>query len=421
MWKTTFIQFFKLIRQNKFFTFLNLFGVSITIMIILIAAIKIESTIWPGGPEKNNKNMIFMNRLLITSEESMNLGGLNDVIIEDYLVKMEEPEAIAFSGVKTWNYIGYNGVEEYNIRTVNADWWQVFNFDFVDGRPFNEGEVLDANLVVVIDQHIKNRFFRDKKAIGEMLEIDSRIYKVVGVVENVPTNCKNSFANIYMPYTLMETKSGLMSTGMYGVTLLGSGKNSESIIAEIESIRKRLIPLLEEGFDLSFGNPTGPFGSYLHGGWGYNPQDYAGDTNKILSILGKFLLLLLLPALNLISIQLIRIHERSEEIGVRKAFGASRGELIKQILYENTLLTFLGAILGLIMTLLIVYGFTDFISQILFSDFNQNNENIQLHINLGLFLVVLISSMILSLISGIIPAIKMSRLHAVEALKGGEL
>ncbi|PKP33854.1 MAG: hypothetical protein CVU00_09365 [Bacteroidetes bacterium HGW-Bacteroidetes-17] len=420
MWKTSFIQFFKIIRQNKFFTFLNLFGVSITIMIILIAAIKIESAIWPGGPEKNNENMLFIKNILITSDKNSRFGGVSLPIIEDHLIKMQTPKAIAFSCENPWSYISDHGVEEFNVKSVNAGWWQVFDFEFIEGRPFNQQEVIDASWVAVIDARIKNRFFQDQNAVGQMLEISGKMYKVIGVIKNVPSNCERSFANIFVPYTLTEAYNrDIRQTGEFGVTFLSSGKNLKEIKAETENLRLRIIPLLQEGYTLYFGGPYGPVSTYLQG-W-VSPTEYAGDRHEIMSILGKLFLLMLLPALNLISIQLIRIHERSEEIGVRKAFGASRGELIKQILYENTLLTILGAIIGLLFTLIIVYVFKNVLAEMLFSGIFENNENIQFHINFGIFFIGLFTSLVLSLMSGIIPAIKMSRLQAVEVLKGGEL
>ncbi len=423
MWKTSFIQFLKIIRQNKFFTFLNLFGVSITIMIILVAAIKIESTIWPGGPEKNNKNQLFLNRMVVRNEEKGNMssGGLNRALIEDYISKMTTPKAIAFSRHDPWSYFGENGVEEFTIRSVNAGWWQVFDYEFLEGRSFNQQEVTNSSMVVVIDQRLKNRFFQDKKAVGQMLEVSGKIYKVMGVVKNVPTNCETTFANIYSPYTSIEGfDQDLLHPGAFDVTFLCNEGNAEAIKTEFENLRIRISPLFKEGYNVYFGGPDSPVDNYLRG-WDNPSKDKISYRPKIITILGKFLLLMLLPALNLISIQLIRIHERSEEIGVRKAFGASRGELIKQILYENTLLTIIGAILGLFFALMIVYGFKDFLAKVLFSDFLQNSENIQFHINFGLFFISLLASLVLSFMSGIIPAIKMSRLQAVEVLKGGEL
>jgi len=387
MWKTSFIQFLKIIQQNKFFTFLNLFGVSITIMIILIAAIKIESTIRPGGPEKNNDRMLFIKNEVVVAEQHMSMGGLNFALVEDYLAKMKSPEAIAFSSQTPWSFFGENGVEEFGIRNVNAGWWQVFDFEFVEGRGFNQEEVDQAAPLIVIDEKVRNRFFQDKKTIGELIEIAGKSYKICGVVKEVPSNCMEAHANVFIPYTLLEGQNrDLMQPMGYSLVFLArDNSNKDEIIAETEVIRRKVLPLLEEGYELFLGGPDSPLSYYLTG-W-TNPDEYKGNARELLILFAKFLLILFLPALNLVSIQLIRIHERSEEIGVRKAFGATRIGLIKQILYENTLLTFLGAILGLIFAIILVYGFESTLKSTLFSDAG-NNVNIQL--NFGLFLISLV-------------------------------
>ncbi|MDO8897449.1 MAG: FtsX-like permease family protein [Bacteroidales bacterium] len=418
MWKTSFIQFFKIIRQNKFFTFLNLFGVSITIMIVLIAAIKIESTIKPGGPERNNDRMLFVNNEVLSAENHMAMGGISLIKIEEYFSKMTSPKAIAFGNETPWSYFGEQGVEEFSVKNVNAEWWQVFDFEFLEGRPFGTWEVEQSSNVLVIDEKVQNRFFPDQNTLGQMLEVSGKSYKVVGVVKSVPSNCTYSFANVYMPYTLTEGDGKeLMQTGSFSMIFLGASEaNLVEIKDEFESIRKRIIPFLDEGYELYFGGPENAVDSYLRD-WA-NPKHYEGSTARKLKILGRFFLVMLLPALNLISIQLIRIHERSEEIGVRKAFGATRSGLIKQILYENTLLTFIGALLGLLLALIVVYGFHDLVIKTLFNDFG---EGVSLSINFILFIICLVASLALSLISGIIPAIKMSRLEPVEVLNGGKL
>lgn len=418
MWKTSLIQFLKIIRQNKFFTFLNLFGVSITIAIILIFAIKLENTIWPGGPEKYNKQILFVKNEVVRGGDRMSMGGVNLALIKKYFSKMERPQHIGFCSETPWSFFGENGVEEYQMKNVNADWWQVFDYNFIAGRPFNQQEVKDASMLAVIDHKVKKRFFGTNQAIGQMLEIAGKSFKIIGVVEEIPSNCQKTKANVFVPYTHSSLMNNdFMQTGNYNIAFLARDKqNIDEIKAEFESVRKRIKPMLDEGHEVFFGGPNGPLDDYLLG-W-EQADEYAGREVKLLYLFLKVLLIMLLPALNLISIQLIRIHERSEEIGVRKAFGASRGELIKQILYENILLTFLGALLGLLIALLIVYGFPGFLKRTLFSEIG---GNVSIQINYMLFVICMLASLLLSMISGIIPAVKMSKLHPVEVLKGGEI
>lgn len=418
MWKISFKQFIKNLQQNKLFTFLNLFGISITIFIILIAAIKIESAIWPGGPEKNADNILFVQNEVVSSDNRTSMGGINIHIIDDYILKMKTPKAIAFNSSTEWSYFGVNGMEAFTLKNVNAGWWQVLDYDFIEGRGFNKKEEKQADNVVIIDEKIKKRFFPNKNALGEMIEISGNQYKILGVIKVVSGNCIFSKANVFRPYTINKSNSkDIMKTGSFGLALLSdNGENIDQIKKEFENIRQQINSHLDKGFTISFGGPDSPLESYLRD-WS-SPQQYIGHTKKMLLILSRFLFILILPAINLISIQLIRVHQRSEEIGVRKAFGASRSDLIKQILYENILLSFLGAMIGLFLCLIVVYGFGDFLKSVLF---HNRGVNIDLSINYKLFFISMIASLVFSFISGLIPALKISKVQTIDVLRGGVL
>src|SRR5262249_21655119 len=126
-------------------------------------------------------------------------------------------------------------------------------------------------------------------------------------------------------------------------------------------------------------------------------------------IIGVMVLFMLLPTVNLININISRIMERAGEIGVRKAFGASSLTLIGQFIVENILLTLVGGVLGFVGSYLGLQAITK--SGLLpYAEFN---------INYRVFLYALAITIFFGLFSGVYPAWKMSRLHPVEALKGG--
>jgi putative ABC transport system permease protein len=116
---------------------------------------------------------------------------------------------------------------------------------------------------------------------------------------------------------------------------------------------------------------------------------------------------MLLPTLNLININISRIMERSSEIGVRKAFGASGMTLVGQFVVENIILTLLGTIIAIVLSFIIL--------QII------NNgdliANMNLTINFNVLYYSLLACLVFGLISGVYPAWRMSRLQVVTALK----
>jgi putative ABC transport system permease protein len=125
-------------------------------------------------------------------------------------------------------------------------------------------------------------------------------------------------------------------------------------------------------------------------------------------MLGLGLLFMLLPALNLVNINVSRMLERSGEIGVRKAFGATGGRLVGQFLVENIFLTLLGGVLGLGLAAgtLALLNASHFFA---YSNFALNSRVFAVALGVVLFFGIL---------SGAYPAYKMSKLQAVKALKG---
>ena len=114
-------------------------------------------------------------------------------------------------------------------------------------------------------------------------------------------------------------------------------------------------------------------------------------------------------SLSLVNLNVSRIMERASEIGVRKSFGATSVQLVRQFLIENLVLTMMGGLVGFCIS----YGILEFrmgMTAGIPDDFGMNYR---------LFLAGLLFTMFFGLISGIYPAWRMSRLHPVEAVRGG--
>jgi putative ABC transport system permease protein len=127
------------------------------------------------------------------------------------------------------------------------------------------------------------------------------------------------------------------------------------------------------------------------------------------TLLGAAFLFMLLPAINLVNLSVSRMLERAPEIGVRKAFGASSWSLVGQFVFESVVLALVGAGIGLVLA-----GFV--LGAINRSGFIPYAD---LGVNYRVFLSGLGFALVFGVLSGAYPAWRMSRLHPVDALRGG--
>lgn len=130
-------------------------------------------------------------------------------------------------------------------------------------------------------------------------------------------------------------------------------------------------------------------------------------------------ILLLVPAINLSGITLSRMRRRMEEIGVRRAFGATRGELLRQVLAENLVVTLMGGVLGLILSYIAVLCMRDWLLNTSMSGYYGVDTQVSagmVHQPVCICLCVIVL-LVMNLLSAGIPAIRVSRTNIVNAIK----
>lgn len=243
-----------------------------------------------------------------------------------------------------------------------------------------------------------------QSVIGKYIEADNEKYRVSGVVKNVPITMYMLYSDIYLPYTVSKMDYNAKGyRGNYtGILLAASKEDVPKMQEEYEQMIRR-IPMESKDFDKIFSHAD----SFIRGYVSTGNEERSGVTYALTAISIFVLLVMLLPTLNLVNINITRIMERSSEIGVRKAFGASSKTLVYQFIVENLILTILGGLIGIILSVIIL--------QII----NSANliANLELTLNLTVLSIGLLTCLVFGLLSGAYPAWRMSRLHVVAALK----
>ncbi len=318
---------------------------------------------------------------------------------------MKTPEKVGIASIfiPTNAYVN-NKKLVVDVKFTNADFWDVQEFEFIEGRPYTTQEIANADRVAVITEQTKRDYFGEGSAIGKFIETDNVQYRVTGVVKNVPITIIFSYGHMYLPYTLSKTEVDNKGfDGRYSAILLAKA-DIPKLQEEYQQVIARL-PLKELDFDKFLSYADTYLTSFTRMVLG---RDEGSGMNKFILFVSLFaLFFMLLPTLNLININISRIMERSSEIGVRKAFGASSRTLVYQFIIENIILTLIGGILGIVFSAIIIFLINN--SQLL--------PHMYLTINFTVLAWALLFCLVFGLFSGVYPAWWMSRLQVVTALK----
>ncbi len=399
----------KVLLRHKFFTFVSLFGISFTLMILLVATAFFDHLLGPAYPEANQNRCLYALDLEISGPDISRRGSISYYFLNKYVKSLKTPEAVSITSFfqKT---VTYHDGKKYKVvmKFTDAEFWQIMDFNFLEGEAFTKEDVQNINQVAIINQATKEKYFGDENAVGKFIEADWKKYKVIGVVEDVPILRILAYGDVWVPIT--NTKEDIVSYTMEGnyqaIILAKSKKDFPAIKAEFKKHLAQ-VEFQDEKYDTIKGGADTILESTSREMFGFD------DTKvHLLFIIGAALMILfmLLPVLNLVNININRIIERYSEIGIRKSFGASTITLVGQFIVENVILTLIGGFGGLILTVIVlsIFNNTDIIPYANFT------------LNFRIFGYAILITLFFGLFSGVYPAWRMSRLKPVDALQGGQ-
>jgi putative ABC transport system permease protein len=401
----------KVLARRKFFTFISLFGICVTLLVLMVVSAIVDHSFAPHSPETRSDRTLGIYTLSMKGPENDQTSPPGYGFLDRYARRLAAlPEVERFSIVSSRQtvatYLGGQKIESV-LRRVDGEFWRILDFEFLEGGPFAPEAEKNAQFVAVINEATRRRFFGGQPALGRTIEVDGQRFRVVGVVSDVPALRNNSFADVWVP--ISTTKSGSYKeqwmSGFQALILARSRADLPAIKAEFQAILReaeRHLPDPKNYQTLTSGADT-----LFEGAVRSAMKDVPASRVKA----GAFLLMvlfMLLPSLNLVNINLSRILDRASEIGVRKAFGASSRALVGQFVVENLVLTFIGAMAALVLAGLVLGALNA--SGLL--------PYARLTLNYRIFFSGLAMALFFGVLSAIYPAWRMSKLHPVQALRG---
>lgn len=399
-------EIFETISKNKLRTFLTAFSVAwgIFILVILSGAGNglrkgaqsqfgndAANSIWvDGGITSMAYNGLKPNREIKLTNEDYDL-------IRDKIKEIDNASAV-YKG-HTNKVLGYKKEHAgFLVRPVMPDHQNLEKAAIVEGRFINMNDINNFSKVCAMGQPVKEALFKNESALGKYIDVGGTSYMVVGVF-NDPGNGDNN--RIYIPLTTAQRawngKNNIeimwVSTGSAGV------ERSEEITKEIRELMAR-----RHNFNP---NDVDALGVYN------NNVEYARTMNMLdgikifVTIIGIFTLIAGIVGVS--NIMMIIVKERTKEIGIRKALGATPFSIVSQIILESVFITGTAGYFGLVLGVALIEGLR---SIGINSDFFKDPE-----IDFGLAIFATILLVVSGAMAGLIPSIRAARIAPVVALR----
>ena len=314
----------------------------------------------------------------------------------DYVNKIKERSKYALAVAPVMQRGASLSYKENETRTqifgTNEDYMETISTNISKGRFFTKSEDKSGMRVTVIGNGIKKAFFGDQNAIGEYIKIDNMKFKIIGVLEE-----QAKFLGLFS-----ADKQAILPFGAYKRIFSKRGFMRLSVKVPEDKIEEavdemsfvmRHIRGLKPNQDNDFAiNQTKAFEKQ------YNTLKIAiGGTGTFITLLS-----LIVGGIGVMNIMFVSVKERTREIGVRKAIGATKAMIMSQFLMEAITICLLAGIVGL----LLAYIGSSLLNKIFPST-----------LDLGLAMFSILISMVVGVISGIIPSYRAANLDPIDSLR----
>lgn len=368
MYKIYIKQALALWKDNKVLTLVSALGTALAIAMIMIIVLVWQIRTANYAPETKRDRTLYVYAATAYGKEDSNWqtsAWLGYKTIKECFYPIPEAEAVTAValGHQRLAALPDHTVEfKSDVTYTDAAFWKVFDFNFLHGHPYTEEEVQSGITRAVISASTARRLYGSTDVVGKEILLSYVPYRICGVVEDVSMLAEYSYANVWIPFTSdPEIMTSFERDDMLGYFHCYILAKNQSDIPAIQATARENVKRLNTTtttFDLHiWGAPDTHFVRLAREDALAEP-DISGTIVRYTLII---LILLLIPSINLSGITLSRMQKRMAEIGVRKAFGARRGELMRQILYENFLLTLAGGCVGFIFSYMSVILLSDWL------------------------------------------------------------
>ena len=399
---------FESVRSNKLRSFLTILGVMVGVGSVISMAAIVD-----GLEKAADEEIDMMGSNVITVERfgpGVDYDKLSDeernrpwpTEAEAVYIASACPSVDGVAPQNHWRFPGGNVLKYKNRKfsdpTFNGTWpdlLKVRDIDLKSGRFISRTDIQYRTSVCVIGVDVEETLFPGERSIGKMVRLNGREFEVIGVYERAESNFGEDLWNRLISIPLSTYSKWLPYDKALTLEVRAVSRD------QIEQAKEEIIAALRIFRKIPFDKPNT---FYLA-----TQEQYKEETEGITDVIYIIMLVitsvgLLVGGIGVMNIMLVSVTERTREIGVRKAIGAKRANIVLQFLTEAISLSSLGGIIG------VVLGVT--VGLIL-------NGMLGFPVTLPILWVFIgfIVSVSVGLVSGVYPAFKASRMDPIESLR----
>jgi len=408
-------EIFSALKKNKLRTFLTAFGVfwGIFMLIIMLGSGNgLENGVTANfGGSATNSVFIWTQRTSIPYKglpEGRNFNMRNEDMVE---IRREVPEIKYLAprnqlrGYRSGNNVSWeNKSGNFSVMGDYPEIMHINSMDIIKGRFINHLDIRDKRKVTVIGTNVRDVLFGDKDPINENVKINGVYFKVVGIWKSKKSGNQGErdSQTLFIPFTTFQKAFNYGNIVGWLAVVADDEHPADQVEEKIISVLKRrhkVAPQDQRAF--------GSFNAYKEF---QQIQGLFDGISTLIWIVGTGTLLA--GIIGVSNIMLIIVKERTREIGVRRAIGATPKSIIIQIMLESIVLTSFAGYFGLILGI----GLTELISDQLGPHSGNTmftNPTIDLQIALTALFILVISGAL----AGLIPARKAVKIKPIEALR----
>ena len=381
----------KAIAGNKMRSFLTILGV-----VIGVVAIVVLVSIGQGANSSVVESIEGMGTNLITA--NINARRMNPIDL-DSLNELAQNEAISYvapiASVSGTVKAGTTTYDDGVVQGTTPGYESIRNWTVAEGRFLQQPDIDNRSFVAVIGSEAATEMYGTTHAVGETFSLNGYTITVVGVLEAVGSSASGSNDNqILIPFALAQRLSNQTSISSFYVSAASS--------AQVEQAQAAVESYLEKAFEnyntRSFGTQYSVFNQTEM------LSTLSETTNTLTLMLGGIAAIsLLVGGIGIMNIMLVSVSERTREIGIRKAIGAARGNILTQFLIESLVVSLMGGLLGLAISVVAVKALAPVLQM-------------TLTIPVNVAWMAIGFSVFIGVVFGMYPANKASKLRPIEAL-----